>query len=131
VFLLCTYAFFVPKLETLHLICVFFFLFLCLCNDFFFKLLIFLFCSNYVVCIILFYFCSIQLLIQGIGKIIKQKQQHTVELGKTLIIPCNIFMDARYHHVNITNDKITTVPLRSFHTTRCEIFNFGRFSFSH
>jgi hypothetical protein len=30
-----------------------------------------------------------------------------VELGKTLIIPCNIFMDARYHHVNITNDKIT------------------------
>jgi hypothetical protein len=24
-----------------------------------------------------------------------------------------------------------TVPPRSFHTTQCEIFNFGRFSFSH
>jgi hypothetical protein len=30
-----------------------------------------------------------------------------VELSETHVVPCNIFMDARYHRVNVAGDEVT------------------------
>jgi hypothetical protein len=47
-------------------------------------------------------------LIRGVGRFIRQQQQQwVVELAETHVIPFNIFMDARYHHVKVVGDEVT------------------------
>jgi len=60
-------------------------------------------------CVFLFFLpYNIQSLICGIGRFIRQWQQHwVVELGKTHVVPFNIFMDARYQHVKVGSDELS------------------------
>ncbi len=56
----------------------------------------------------LFFFGSIQALIHGIGRFIKQRQeQQVMESSKALAIPFNIFMDAKYHWMKVVRDETT------------------------
>jgi hypothetical protein len=64
--------------------------------------------------LIVFGFCIIQFLLQGIGQLIKQKQQPCImELGKAHAIPFNIFIDARYHCVKVVGaiNVLTYFPI--------------------
>jgi hypothetical protein len=46
-------------------------------------------------------------LIRGVGRFIRQWQQHwVVESSKTHVVPFNIFMDAKYHHVKVVGDEV-------------------------